>query len=336
MSHDAQPAHAGTSEPPRGAKLAFSKPHLEPHDLMRKLMDQGMSIDETSALPYLRQVGGYRMKGYWYQWQDSRTKKFRHGAHFDHVIRRYEFDRELRRATADALERIELTVRTVISNVLSKHEGPHWFMKARIFKESRPRGTGSNLARPGQRKPLLDKVREEVERMRDRSVFITHYLATYDNPALPPSWAISECLTFGSWSQAYRDLANTGYRKEISRRFKVEDPAVFVTWLHAFSVLRNLVAHHNRLIGIQSSVTPGDYRKAGLTFGKSRTFFVSATVIHYVCGSIKRGPDWRDSLEALFARYDDLNIEDLLGFPMDWRKRPGWSSRANRPPISTG
>ncbi|MGS1110537.1 Abi family protein [Achromobacter anxifer] len=46
---------------------------------------------------FLRQIGGYRLKGYWYQWQDAETRRFRGHVHFDQVIRRYEFDRELRR-----------------------------------------------------------------------------------------------------------------------------------------------------------------------------------------------------------------------------------------------
>lgn len=82
----------------------------------------------NSAVHYITQVGGYRMKSYWYQWLDPATKTFREGTHFDAVVERYEFDRELRRISAEVLESIEIMART-ISNVMSRHEGPHWFMK---------------------------------------------------------------------------------------------------------------------------------------------------------------------------------------------------------------
>lgn len=295
---------------------AFEKPHLDPEAIISKLREQGLAVDSNAALPYLREIGAYRLKGYWYQWQDCETKRFRNGCHFDQVITQYEFDRRLRRATSDALERIELKVRATISNVLSKHEGPHWFLKQDLFK-SRP----SVRSRSGF--SLQTKIKEEIERMRDKP-FIAHYLNNYDVPALPPSWAISECLSFGSWSHTYAYLSSAEYRKQISRRFGVELPEVFTSWLHAFSVLRNTVAHHGRLLGTQTRVTAREYRERGLTFGNARTFYVAATTINYVCHRIANGPRWRESLESLFAEFPSISIDSALGFPSNWRERSGW------------
>src|SRR5690606_18498076 len=109
----------------------------------------------------------------------------------------YEFDRELRRITSDALERIELMVRTAISNVMSKHEGPHWFTKPALFMPLAPAPVGAKKGRV----PLIDRIHEEVSRMRGKP-FLEHYRNRYCEPELPPSWAISECLSFGCWSTA--------------------------------------------------------------------------------------------------------------------------------------
>jgi len=280
-----------------------------------------MTAAAETALPYLTQVGGYRMKGYWYHWQDPTTKRFRDGSNFDAVIERYEFDRELRRITGDALERIELMVRSTISNVMSGHEGPHWFMKNELFTSSR---SGADAVH-GPRDSLMVRAAREVARMH-RKPFIRHYVEHYDDPPLPPSWALCECLSFGTWSAAYPALANADYRKKIGRRFRVEDPDVLTSWLHAFSVMRNTVAHHGRLIGAQTGVTPREYRRRGLRFDKpqARTFFVVATVINYVCQGIHRGPRWKADLQAIFAKYPNVPIFGGLGFPTDWQDRPGW------------
>lgn len=341
MINDAQSAEAGAKKVAQNneavsgkpEKIVFNKPHLEPLELIAKLRKQGMAIDSRSALPYLEQVGGYRMKGYWYQWLDQEEKVFRHHASFDQVIERYEFDRELRKITSDALERIELMVRAAISNVMSKHEGPHWFTKPELFKPvGRPAAEGDQENRKQVKKPLLDRVADEVEWMA-RKPFIEHYRSKYCEPSLPPSWAISECLSFGSWSIAYPTLANSQYRKEICRRFRVEEPDVFRSWIHALSVMRNTVAHHGRLLGTMTSVTPREYRSWGLEFAtdQSRTFFVTATVINFLCQSIKRGPEWKPELGVLFAKYPGIPIQQGLGFPEGWGNAPGWKPNDGKP-----
>jgi len=318
---DAQPVPAGmkpvdANDAPRDKRRTFDKRHYDAQALSAKLQSQGMIVDLATALPYLRQVGGYRLKGYWYQWQDPGTKKFRKGTHFNDVIDRYEFDRELRRITGTVLERIELMVRAVISNELSEREGPHWFMQESVFK------LGPRNADPAKIS-FLQKVQTEVKRMKDKP-FVAHYLDKYYEPSLPPSWAMSECLSFGTWSHAYFNLANPNYRKAISQRFGVPDARVFAQWLHVFSVLLNTVAHHGRLLGAQTSITPADYKGRGLIFNKERTFFVTASVINYICKRISRGPRWHSELKALFAAYPAIPVEGALGFPPDWEQKPGW------------
>lgn len=50
------------------------------------------------------------------------------------------------------------------------------------------------------KKPLHELVTVEVSRMK-RKPFIEHYRAKYHDPLLSPSWAISECLSFGPYSR---------------------------------------------------------------------------------------------------------------------------------------
>ncbi|NYT61793.1 Abi family protein [Alcaligenaceae bacterium] len=59
------------------------------------------------------------------------------------------------------------------------------------------------------------------------------------------------------------------------QRFKVREPDVFGSWLHALSVMRNTVAHHGRLLGAMAGVTPQEYHGWNLKFKRSqaRTFF---------------------------------------------------------------
>lgn len=45
---------------------------------------------------------------------------------------------------------------------------------------------------------------------------IKHYYDKYLDPEYPPSWMIIECLTFGTWLKAFRNLKDRNAKKEIA------------------------------------------------------------------------------------------------------------------------
>ena len=88
-------------------KVPFSKPAQTPERLLAKLQAQGLVVpagEEAQAVAYLRYVGAYRLKGYWFHLVAPATKAFPAGWTFQMLADRYELDRELRAATiADAV-----------------------------------------------------------------------------------------------------------------------------------------------------------------------------------------------------------------------------------------
>ena len=60
-------------------KVVFTKQASTPEQLLQKLQDQGLVVPEagqSQALAYLRYVGGYRLKGYWFHVVHPVTKRF--------------------------------------------------------------------------------------------------------------------------------------------------------------------------------------------------------------------------------------------------------------------
>ncbi len=101
--------------------VPFNKPASSPEQLLQKLERQGLVVDDARrewALSYMRFVGGYRLKGYWYHLVDPVTKAFPAGHRFEQIVSRCEFDRELRALTMAAIERLEIAVRVVMANYL--------------------------------------------------------------------------------------------------------------------------------------------------------------------------------------------------------------------------
>lgn len=196
---------------------AFSKPAQSPATLLAKLQAQGLIVhDHKLAFQYLNFVGHYRLKGYWYQLVDPVSKCFKPGVSFEMIRDRYEFDREIRAMILEAAERLEVAVRGAICNYLSLKHSPHWYLDPHLFKPVREFGMGQ----------MLSKIESEVRRSGDKH-FIDAYFKKYDDPYLPPSWAMSECVTLGMWSRTFKILRDPGDKKAIAAKFGTLQVGVF-------------------------------------------------------------------------------------------------------------
>lgn len=291
----------------------FAKPAQTPEQLLQKLKDRGLVVpDDGQALSYLRGVGAYRLKGYWHYAQDPVTKRFPAGYDFEEIRQRCELDRELRAATIEAIDRLEVAIRTAIANHLSLAHSPHWFLQPGIFKPTMQWGIGH----------LIRKIEDEVGRAKGKA-FIQHYFGNHDEPYLPPSWAITECVSFGIWSRTFQILRDPNDRKTIARRFGVQQPEVFESWIHALTVLRNLAAHHGQLLNVQLGVAPAGYKRGKITFRQPKSFFAMATVVQYLLVQTGLPQRWKPALKASFNAHPRVPLSEL-GFPAAWETAPGW------------
>lgn len=297
-------------------KTPFIKQAATPEQLLAKLRHQGLLVpgeQEEQALAYLRYVGAYRLKGYWFHLVDPQTKRFPPGWTFAQIAERCELDRELRAATIEAIDRLEVAVRSVMANYLSLKHSPHWFLNSAIFKPTRRWGIGQ----------LIRKIEDEVRRA-DGKRFVSHYFSRHDDPYLPPSWSISECVSFGLWSRTYAILRDPNDKKAICKRFDVDQSEVFQSWIHTLTVVRNIAAHHGQLLRVQLGVSPSSYKAASIRFADPKSFFAAATVIHYLLSKTGLPHRWKEDLIKIFARYPSVDIADL-GFPVNWQSQPGWT-----------
>src|SRR5690242_9811884 len=104
----------------------YSKPYLSLPQQLALLESRGMQIsDKPKALSYLERIGYYRLSAYWYPYRvpkiirlsDGSTEErgdgtFKTGTEFSQIIDLYVFDKRLRLLMLDALERIEIALRT--------------------------------------------------------------------------------------------------------------------------------------------------------------------------------------------------------------------------------
>ena len=200
--------------------MKFVKTAKSPEQLISLLKSRGLQInDEARAKETLQHIGYYRFSGYAYPFLADKQKHiFQSGICFLDIYDCYTFDREFRLLLSDALERIEIAIRTAISDYMSQHINPHWFLETQHFLpwyiQKNP--NRNNLSKHDE---FIKRIEDNTRRSSD--IFFQHYYQKYTDPKLPPSWMTFEALEFGAISFLFSNLQNkykTGIAQKIGDR----------------------------------------------------------------------------------------------------------------------
>lgn len=117
--------------------MSLQKPRTIDEQL-RLLKTRGMNFDsEELARACLAHISYFRLKYYWKDMvdPDSEDEEFLESARFEDVVRRYDFDRRLRLILFDAIEVIEVALRTKIIQHMSLSAGNgQWYLERRWFE----------------------------------------------------------------------------------------------------------------------------------------------------------------------------------------------------------
>ncbi|WP_342754572.1 Abi family protein [Pantoea sp. MBD-2R] len=226
------------------------KAHKEYDQLIDLLVSRGMDVpDRAHAIKKISQVGYYRLSGFWYPCriphitsENIRTRLdcVRTGTNFRAVYDLYLFDKKLRLLMMNALERIEVYVRSVIAHEIGKISPLAYLDDALINpKHLQPRSRGRCSAR------VEWLTRHSIEIAKSREDFIKWHESRYEGL---PFWVAIEVWDFGLMSKYYAMLKDK-YRNKILSRLGIAagNGAIFQNWLSAMNVLRNRCAHHSRI-----------------------------------------------------------------------------------------
>ena len=294
-------------------KRPFAKPPTTFAQQVALLQQRGMIIaDPQEAEFYLQQLNYYRLAAYWRPFEDNHSNhQLRAGTRCEDVLNLYVFDRELRLLILDAIERVEVSVRTQWAYQLAHHHGAHAHLDAALaFNAQRWQ---SNLA----------KLQEEV--VRSDEVFIRHLLDTYCEP-LPPVWAVCEVMSLGLLSRWYNNLGPMPTRRAIAASYGL-DEKLLESWLRHLSLVRNTCAHHSRLWNREFTVTPALPRNKPVGLApqlrqSSRRLYNTLVILLYLMDRIAPHHHWRQRLHRLLA--DHAIPVAAMGFPLNWQILPIW------------
>ena len=302
-----------------------SRSILEQIDLLKH---RGMIIeDEEFARLHLSHISYYRLKGYWWDMQaDKEQHIFKNDADFKDVIARYFFDKELRLILFDAIETIEIALRTKMIYHLSQSYGGLYYMDKGLF-------INEDL-----HQRHIDDLMGEF--MRSGEIFIKDYKCKYGGwedgkctslTQQPDAWVIFEVATFGTLSKIYKNLNHQLPEKaRIANDFGLNIHSELSSWLEAISYLRNIVAHHSRVWSrtmvkrpMDISNPKGIWLQNSLTdFAKKKPYLIITSML-YLCNAINAGETYKKKIISLIEENPDIPIYKI-GFPNNWNQEPIW------------
>lgn len=295
--------------------MQYSLPALSPADLIERWRSQGLHIpDKSQALRQVKTVGYHRLNRYARFLRDQQGN-FRPRLTYDALWTIYVFDRRLRLLSLDAIERIEIAVRAVMSDMLCLRHGPHWFMNADLFKNASYATTFQNI--------IADEIRKS--RPQYQSYEVVWYYKNYTAPRLPPSWIVMEHLSMGEWCKTL-PMLDRFEQKTISLEFGL--PVNLMTsWISSLALLRNVCAHHGMIWHRRNTRRP-ELQKNPPRFcpdfsADSGNYYASACIIQYFLKYISPASSWSSRLKELFDEFPPNFAQDL-GFPQHWEQNTFW------------
>ncbi len=289
---------------------------------MARLKGRGLIFDnETEASAYLFNISYYRLRAYTFPFQnneeDGDHEFTRSDIHFQDIIDLYCFDRRIRSLIFNAIEKIEVAVRTKIVQVYAETTGDsHWYLDETLYRFGY--------------EDLMQHIDADVDRSNED--FIKHYKSKYANPSLPPSWMAIEVVSFATLSRLYQALKLDQRKKYIAKAFGLPKVEILENWLHAISNLRNCCAHHSRvwnrrfMVNIKLPYNTQYSFMDRLTINELRVnkLFSVLSCVAYILNAISPGNEFKTNIKRLLK--SDCRLLSLkdMGFPKNWQSLPVW------------
>ncbi|MGB1266223.1 MAG: Abi family protein [Nereida ignava] len=295
-------------------------------DQLVRLAKRGMVVgDSSAAKKWLETVGYYRLSAYWLPFElppegDAvRSKSFKIGTTLQTVTDLYVFDRRLRVMVLEAIERIEVHVRSRWTYHMAHKHGAHAHLDHQLF-------TGGL-----QHAEQLVRLARSVEKSEE--TFIKYFKNKYTEPHSPPLWQATELMTLGELSKWFQATKNNSIKSGVGHDLGLPTKESVEGVLHVLSYVRNICAHHGRLWNRHTVKRVPKIKRfeKDLVFVKDskgrdvcdNKLYCVLVVLLQLIDRQETDSSLRERLYNLIDERSDAEL-NLMGFPDDWKTRPIW------------
>ena len=316
-------------------KQHYNKPSLTYKEQVKLLKSRGMHFsDELRAEKHLANISYYRLSAYMLPYKQKQNGMiqdvFKEGTTWGLIHRSYVFDRKLRLLVFDAIERLEIAIRTQIIYQLSQKYGSHWQDNPYIFNpQSTKKLKDGRLVTFDVYGEIQKHIKEQLGNNK-AEVFIQHYRNNYGIPENPPSWMSVEIMYFNHLSRICMGLKKRADVNGIASYFSLP-PKTFCSWLHTLNYVRNICAHHARLWNRDINIVPEkllfSQNKVWIsnpnTVQRSKVYYCMC-ILNYMLQTVSPTSSFKIRLKELLEEYSDVAPLSAMGFPNDWKGEKMW------------
>lgn len=328
----------------------YDKPHLSYEEQLSKLLSRGLRCDDQqAALDVLRAVGYYRLSAYVYPFREMlaadaprsspvhyRAEEIRADASFEQVTALWKFDRKLRLTCLDAIETVEIGMRTKIAHVLGRRD-PFGHVHRDALDELEcskpPRGQA------GDAKDTFEQWVVKYGTLAapaENEDYVRHNRAKYGDPL--PVWVAVEFFDLGALVRLFQ-LMERSDQNAVAAEVGVKQGRLLADWLRDLNYLRNVCAHHSRLWNRTLTMKPRKFSThqvgeplAHVAQSENREkVYVLLAELAYLVRHIDRTSRWPDSgLRTVVRKFPldaVLSPETDMGFPEGWDDFDLWRLR---------
>ncbi len=298
--------------------MKYDKPARTFEEQAELLLARGLIAEREQLVRRLKVTSYFRLTGYLYPVRVHGSDSYQAGTTLDQVWNLYTFDQRLRTLLLDAIEAVEVYVRTQLAYHFAHDYGAFAYHDPRHFP---------NLNREGftqwQRK-LDDQAQRSL---RSREEFVVHFFDKYgDEHSRLPIWMLIELMDFGSTLTFFR-----GVNDEIKKRIAAEvgqPDRVIMSWLLALNTVRNRCAHHSRLwnweLGTPVLIPqPRKFPDWHAPRLPNHRIGIILTLCRYWLNRISPSNRWSERVLHLFDEFPDPPLA-LMGLVDQWRDHPLW------------
>ncbi|WP_125359204.1 Abi family protein [Stenotrophomonas sp. 278] len=283
---------------------ATAKPFRDYPELVDMLESRGMIItDRARAIRKIAQVGYFRLSGYWHPSRRFHMERhegkrilnyldeFQSNTSFEAVFQFYLMDKSLRILMTDALERIEVYLRTIIAHELGRHDPMAHLDPSNVIRSARTVRDGSSAGALSPHSAWLARHDKLIAQSHEDSI------RSHIDASKPiPVWVASEAWNFGAVSKLY-SMLTPRHQDSICQRLDILERNVVDNWLINLNAVRNRCAHHARLANRPNPRTlmlprRGYFNELNLDRHAKDRFYGMVAVVWYLLKAIGPSSDW--------------------------------------------
>ena len=239
--------------------------------------------DDNFASNYLTIVSYYRIMSYRFPFVDTNNKElFLPDNNFDSLVNLYEIDIEYKASLSIILQYIEIAFKTQIIYHFSERDYKFYINnKSYDFTDADKQfhNNKRNKDKSPPSKSFLTSIKREIKNI--NNVHIAYYQEQHDKnnrcgklykskycKCIPNAWIAIEALSFGDIINIYKYHNDQAKKVDICKYFSIDKSNTFMNLMTEIKRLRNIIAHHDKIIDRYSFIKTENIKFLRSTFSE--------------------------------------------------------------------